>query len=170
MTGWYEHQPQPRQRSRTWISFLVWFWSAPTDRPHPGSLCPNSPPVYGVNCMLDTNSFIHCYFASDQTQKRSSPSQVWRLHCLYPEPGRLSSYWCCPSPCLRSAQWGTWSRPAPWTQGRRSARTRSPPGSSLLPGQHSQYTNNKLKVLSRGCPVTCGISFDPRALGPSLLR
>lgn len=48
MTWGYEHQPQPRQLSHTWTSFLVWFWSAPTDHPHPGSLCPNSPPVHIV--------------------------------------------------------------------------------------------------------------------------
>ena len=37
-------QPQLLQQSHTWTSFLVWFLSAPTDRPHPGSWCLNSQP------------------------------------------------------------------------------------------------------------------------------
>lgn len=67
----------------------------------------------------------------------SSPSQVLRLRCLCPEPGRWSSCWCCPSPCPRSAQWGTWSHPSPSTPGHQSARTRSPPDSYLHPDKNT---------------------------------
>lgn len=66
----------------------------------------------------------------------SSPSRASTLRCLGPAPCTSSSCWCCPSLCLRSARWGIWRRPSPWTPWLPSAQTHSPPNSSLHPGKH----------------------------------
>lgn len=73
-----------------------------------------------------------------------SPSQASRLRCLCPGPGRWSFCWCCPSPCPRSAQWEIWRHLSPLTPWLLSARTRSPPDSSPLPGGQREVSDHEL--------------------------